>query len=231
MTTIGFARPPLLGEEPALPARGSHDPLASASAAVGVIAVAAVAVDELHLIGLPAAAVAVVLAVLAWRRSRVAKRPVGLSAWAGVLLSVVSVVGLVVAPAAFGSTGADAARTPPAPVGGSAASANADAPTAAVLSRDITVSFGAPHTELDDTGLVMATVPVSVKNLTDRTASFNLVFEARDDKGQVITTDSSFVPNVIAGQTAQVRVFNIVNSALVPKLMSAHYDVSQASVQ
>jgi hypothetical protein len=230
MTTIGFARPPWLGEEPAVSTPGSYDPLAIASAALGVLAVATFVVESVDFLCLPACAVSIGLALAAWRRSRAASRPVGLTAWAGILLSIVAAVGLTVAPAAFGSTGTSSAP-PPNPAAGSVAVPDGDASTAQVVSRDITVTFGAPHTELDNTGLVMATVPVSVQNITDHTASYNLVFEARDATNQVITTDSAFVPNVAPGQIAQVRVFNIVNSTLVPKLMTAHYDVSQASVQ
>jgi hypothetical protein len=77
----------------------------------------------------------------------------------------------------------------------------------------------------------MATLPVSVKNITDSTASYNLQFAARDAQGNLITTDSAFVPNVTGGQTAQIRVFNIVNNTMVPKLMNAHYSVTQATIQ
>ncbi|HEX4223596.1 MAG TPA: hypothetical protein VHZ97_14605, partial [Pseudonocardiaceae bacterium] len=94
-----------------------------------------------------------------------------------------------------------------------------------------TVTFGTPYTELDNTGLVMATVPVSVANITDHAASYNLQFAARDATGQLITTDSAFVPDVAPGQTAQVRVFDIVNNTLVPKLMKAHYSVTLAAVE
>jgi hypothetical protein len=231
MTTIGFARPPLL-DEPAAPDHGPHDPLAGASAAVGVLAVAAAAVEQLRMVGLPACTLAVLLAFASWRRSRAGSRPPRVTAWAGVVLAAVAAAGLLGAPAAFGSV-SDAGSTPPvaAPPAPPAADSNSTLPTAQVLTRDVTVTFGAPYTELDNTGLVMATVPVSVKNITDHTASYNLQFAARDATGQLITSDSAFVPGVAPGQTAQVRVFNIVNNTLVPKLMNAHYSVTQAAVE
>jgi hypothetical protein len=151
------------------------------------------------------------------------------TAWAGLLLAIGSAVGLLGAPAAFGSV-SDAGKTAPvAATAPAAADTNSSLPTAQVLTRDVTVTFGSPYTELDNTGLLMATVPVSVQNITDETASYNLQFAARDATGQLITTDSAFVPDVAAGQTAQVRVFNIVNNTLVPKLMKAHYSVTQAA--
>jgi len=229
MTTIGFARPPLL-DEPAAPEHGPYDPLAGASASVGVLAVAAAAFEQLRMVGLPACAVAVLLAFASWRRSRAQSRPPRVTAWAGVLLAGLASAALLGAPAAFGSV-SDPGNTPPvAAPAPPAADANSPLPTAQVLTRDVTVIFGTPYTELDNTGLVMATVPVSVQNITDHTASYNLQFAARDTTGQLITTDSAFVPDVAAGQTAQIRVFNIVNNTLVPKLMKAHYSVTQAAV-
>jgi hypothetical protein len=230
MTTIGFARPPLLGEEAALPDHGPRDPMASASAAVGVLAVAAVMVEQLRIVGIPACALAAVLALASWRRSRVHSRPPRITAWAGLFMAAVAGVGLVGTPAAFGSV-SEAGSTPPAAAPApAAADSDSTLSTTDVLTRDITVSFGSPYTQLDNTVLVMATVPVSVRNITDHAASYNLQFAARDATGRVITTDSAFVPNVAAGQTAQIRVFNIVNSTLVPRLMSAHYSVTQAAV-
>jgi hypothetical protein len=231
MTTIGFARPPLLEEPAAAREHGPYDPVAGASVAVGVLALAAAAVEQLRMVGLPACAVAVLLAFASWRRSRAASRPPRMTAWAGVLLAAVAAAALLGAPAAFGSVSAAGSTPPVAAPAPSVADANSTLPTAQVLSRDVTVTFGTPYTELDNTGLVMATVPVSVVNITDHTASYNLQFAARDATGQLITTDSAFVPDVAPGQTAQVRVFDIVNNALVPKLMKAHYSVTLAAVE
>ena len=47
--------------------------------------------------------------------------------------------------------------------------------------------------------------------------------------GQVLTEDSAYVPNLGAGQTANVAVFTIVNNELAPELKDAEFKVTEAA--
>lgn len=150
----------------------------------------------------------------------------------GMVISVAAAAGLAASSAAFGSVSGGHFRsmaaviTPPATANGRPTAGDLEASANLMLSRYLKVAFGPPHTELDESGLVMSTVPVTITNITGHSASFNLEFAARDAEGRLITTDSAVAPNLAAGQTAQLRVFNIVNNTLVPRLLAAHYSVS-----
>jgi hypothetical protein len=232
MSAIGITRPPSLAEQRARLGRDQRDGLAIASVSSAAVAVLALFVAPIRGIGLPACALAVLLGLVAWRRARRDDQPLSVQSWAGPVLAAMAAAALIGSPAAFGSV-SDGHTTPalPATVPAAGPAVQPGTTTAAVLSRDITVSFGAPHTLLDDTGQVMSTVPVSIANISGHSASFNVVFEARDAKGKLVTTDSAFVPDLAAGQTAQIRVFNLVNDKLVPNLLNAHYSVSEAMIE
>jgi hypothetical protein len=161
------------------------------------------------------------------RRTAKAKAPRGRApiAWAALVLAVLASVGLIASKAAFGSV-ADTNPT----VGPSAAP-GVPAPSPAVhniIGTVITVSFGAPRSELEGTGKHMVSVPVTVTNINGKAGTYDLTFQALDSKGHLITTDTAYVPDLDGGQSAQLRVFNIVNDTLVAQLMKAQFRVVEA---
>jgi hypothetical protein len=145
--------------------------------------------------------------------------------WAALVLAVLVAVGLFASKAAFG----EIAETNPQP--GPSAAPGVPAPSPAVhniLGTVITVSFGTPRTQLEDTGKPMISVPVTITNINGKAGTYDLTFQALDSKGRLITTDSAYVPNLGGGQSAQLRVFNIVNDTLVAQLAKAQFRVVEA---
>jgi hypothetical protein len=158
------------------------------------------------------------------RRSKNPRRRAPI-AWAALVLAVLAAVGLIASKAAFGEV-ADAN-----PAAGPSAAPGVPAPSPAVhniLGTVITVSFGAPRTELEATGKHMVSVPVTVTNINGKSGTYDLTFQALDSKGHLITTDAAYVPNLSGGQSAQLRVFSIVNDTLVSQLMKAQFRVVEA---
>ena len=145
-------------------------------------------------------------------------------AWAALVLTVLTGVGVVASKAAFG----EVAETP---TPGPTAAPGVPAPSPAVhniLGTVITVTFGAPRTELEDTGKHMVSVPVTVTNINNKSGTYDLTFQALDSKGRLITTDSAYVPNLAGNQSAQLRVFSLVNDTLVAQIMKAQFRVVEA---
>jgi hypothetical protein len=146
-------------------------------------------------------------------------------AWAALVLAVLAAVGVVASKAAFGSV-ADAN-----PNAGPTAAPGVPAPSPSVrnvLGTVITVNFGAPRTELEGTGKHMVSVPVTVTNINGKAGTYDLTFQALDSKGHLITTDSAYVPNLAGNQSAQLRVFSLVNDTLVAQVMKAQFRVVEA---
>jgi len=144
--------------------------------------------------------------------------------WAALVLVVLSAVGVVASKAAFG----EVTETPQA---GPTAAPGVLAPSTAVrniLGTVITVTFGTPRTELEDTGKHMVSVPVTVTNINNKSGTYDLTFQALDSKGRLITTDSAYVPNLAGNQSAQLRVFSLVNDTLVAQIMKAQFRVVEA---
>ena len=144
---------------------------------------------------------------------------------AALVLAVLSAVGLIASKAAFGEVAESNANPGP------SAAPGVPAPSAGVrnvLGTVITVSFGAARTELEDTGKHMVSVPVTVANIDGHAGSYDLTFQALDSKGRLITTDSAYVADLAGRQSAQLRVFNIVNDTLVAQLMKAQFRVVEA---
>jgi hypothetical protein len=158
------------------------------------------------------------------RRSSKDRRGRAPIAWAALVLAVLAAVGLVASKAAFGEVAES-------PAAGPSAAPGVPAPSPAVhniLGSVITVTFGAPRTELESTGKHMVSVPVTVTNINGKAGTYDLTFQALDSKGHLITTDSAYVPNLSGGQSAQLRVFSIVNDTLVSQLMKAQFRVVEA---
>ncbi|HEY2834634.1 MAG TPA: hypothetical protein VGJ14_19600 [Sporichthyaceae bacterium] len=205
--------------------RPAKDPLGRVSVACGLFALVCAMVPPARTLGLLTCFVGILLGLITAARGRRNRRDGVEVAWAGLVLAVLSGVGLVASQAAFGSV-ADTN-----PTAGPSAAPGVPAPSPAVanvLGTVITVSFGSPRTELEDTGKHMVSVPVTVTNINGHAGSYDLTFQALDSKGRLITTDSAYVPNLDGRQSAQLRVFNIVNDTLVPQLMKARFRVVEA---
>lgn len=200
-----------------------RDPVARASIVLALFAFGCAFVPSARTYGLAACALAIALGLVARRRAR-RVRPQGAEmAWAGLILAVLSGIGLVASQSAFGSVAHQPTTQQPAGSDGKPAVV-----VPGVVGTDLDVKFGSPTIELEEFGLRKMSVPVTITNRSDRRASFDLDFEARDAKGKVITTDDAFVPGLAGEQVAQIRVFNIVNDKLLEELMKATFTVTSA---
>jgi|GEM_PF-5249135 len=231
MSTLQIAHLPRIVGGRLMRSHPERDPYVSASVGCGLAALACAPLPATRTLGIPICLMGAVLGMMALGRALATRGRRGLAAWAGLLMAVAAAGGLVAAPSAFGSSAKPRTVATPAVVAVPAPVPDLAAQTAAVLSRDIKVSFGAPGTQLDDTGQVMCFVPVTITNVSGHSAGYDLRFTAIDDKGRQITTDSASIPKLDDNQSAQINVFNIVNSTLVPRLLTAQFRVSQAVTQ
>ena len=77
----------------------------------------------------------------------------------------------------------------------------------------------------DATGLQQTSLPVTVTNTGPLTHSFDITIAAYTKDGQRITMDTGTAANLRPGQTANLRVLEIVNDKLVAALKDAHFQV------
>jgi hypothetical protein len=89
----------------------------------------------------------------------------------------------------------------------------------------VSVSIGKLTITKDNTGVPQTSLPIAVTNTGSLTHSFDVTIVALDDTGRRITTDTGTAANLRPGQTAQLRVLEIVNDALVHALTTATFQV------
>lgn len=209
--------------------RRRRDPAARASVLCGLAAFGAIFVPPARTYGVGACVLALLLAVISRRRNRLTLRAGSEIPLAGLILAAFAGIGLVASASAFGSVAEPAPSIAPSvSPDGVPAVAPGNGQSARVAGADLDVLFGVPHVELEDSGLRTMNLPVTVTNRSDRRASFDIDFEARDSSGKSITTDSAYVPDLAAGQSAQLRVFNLVNDRLLEELGKAGFVVTGA---
>ncbi len=106
-----------------------------------------------------------------------------------------------------------AAATPPAP---------APQPTDA---KALQVTIGKLLLTTDYSGVTQTSLPVTVTNTGPLTHSFDITIVALDKNGNRITADTGTAANLRPGQSAQLRVLELVNDALVRALTTATFQV------
>lgn len=89
----------------------------------------------------------------------------------------------------------------------------------------VSVTIGKLTMANDYTGVPQTSLPVTVTNTGPLTHSFDVTIVALDKNGQRITSDTGTAANLRPGQTAQLRVLEIVNDALVKALTTATFQV------
>jgi len=89
----------------------------------------------------------------------------------------------------------------------------------------VSVSIGKLTITKDNTGVPQTSLPIAVTNTGPLTHSFDVTIVALDNTGRRITTDTGTAANLRPGQTAQLRVLEIVNDALVHALTTATFQV------
>jgi len=96
---------------------------------------------------------------------------------------------------------------------------------AAIGQAPIKITIGKLLMSKDATGLAQTSLPVTVTNTGPLTHSFDITIAAYTKDGQRITMDTGTAANLRPGQTANLRVLEIVNDKLVTALKDAHFQV------
>jgi hypothetical protein len=94
---------------------------------------------------------------------------------------------------------------------------------AAIGQAPAKISIGKLLMSKDATGLQQTSLPVTVTNTGPLTHSFDITIAAYTKDGQRITMDTGTAANLRPGQTANLRVLEIVNDKLVAALQDAHF--------
>ncbi|MGQ0625201.1 MAG: hypothetical protein ACT4PP_11210 [Sporichthyaceae bacterium] len=87
------------------------------------------------------------------------------------------------------------------------------------------VKVGRIQVDTDRSGIRATSLPLFVTNTGDFTRSFDITVVARDEKGKKITKDTGTAADLRPGQSADVRVLQIVDNGFVEKLTAATFQV------
>jgi hypothetical protein len=96
---------------------------------------------------------------------------------------------------------------------------------AAIGQAPVKITIGKLLLSKDATGLLQTSLPVTVTNTGPMTHSFDITIAAYTKDGQRITMDTGTAANLRPGQTANLRVLEIVNDKLVTALKDARFQV------
>jgi hypothetical protein len=147
------------------------------------------------------------------------------TAWIAIALSILAAFGMVASQTVFGAVHSKK----PAPVNTAPIEVVQAATTEQVLRSQAKVDIGKVYGELDPSGVTMTSLPVALTNISGKTLSYDIEIVAIDAKGKVITHDSAFIPSLENGQTANVRVMNLLGDDMAAKLATATFQVVKAS--
>ncbi|MGQ0632198.1 MAG: hypothetical protein ACT4P1_14345 [Sporichthyaceae bacterium] len=89
----------------------------------------------------------------------------------------------------------------------------------------LAVKVGRIQVDTDRSGIPTASLPLFVTNTGELTRSFDITVVARNDKGKEITKDTGTAADLRPGQSAEVRVLQIVDNGFVEKLTAATFQV------
>lgn len=101
--------------------------------------------------------------------------------------------------------------------------------TEEILKNNVEVTFGEVEVKTEY-GYSSAKLPVTVKNIGNETKNFSIQIEALDSAGNRIESDTIYVNNLGAGQSAIEEAFKLVTSDNVAKLQNATFKVASVSM-
>lgn len=79
-------------------------------------------------------------------------------------------------------------------------------------------------------GFTEAKLPVTITNIGSESKSFSIQIEALDENGTRIETDTIYVSNLSAGQSAAENAFTIISSDTAKQLKTATFNVVSISM-
>jgi hypothetical protein len=142
-----------------------------------------------------------------------------LIAKADALASDEGIRGRALGPEAVAAAGTATAKTP-------VLDASSLKPAAADAYRALRVDVGAMNVGHDPSGVSQTSLPLHITNIGPVARSFDITITARDGAGATITKDTGTAANLQPGQSAEVRVLDIVNDAMVDRLRAATFAVT-----
>lgn len=98
-----------------------------------------------------------------------------------------------------------------------------------VLKNSVDVSLGEFSAIEGEYSLVATTLPVTVTNKLDKTASFSIKIEAVDANGARLAEDTIYANDLAAGQAQKIEAFKYVESSKLEALKTATFKVATAS--
>lgn len=222
--TSPYARP----EAPVREKQRPENRLGRVAAWSGGIALGCAVIPPLRWATIAFATAALVMGIIALGPTR---RQTGRGGIAGIaiVLAVLSFVGMVASQAAFSAVGGGSKA---APIGTPVPLAVAQAQTTeTVLATQAKVEIGKVSQELDSSGVMRTSLSVTVTNISKGTLSYDFEFTALDKKGRPISggVDTAYIPTLDPGQSATVKVFNILNDTLSAELLKATFQTTKAS--
>lgn len=104
------------------------------------------------------------------------------------------------------------------------------AATEEVLGNDVDVQLGDLTLKKGSYGTIDSSMPVTVTNLTDEQASFQITIEAVTADGARIMQDYLYATNLSAGQSQTFKIFTFVSSDDYEAMKAAKFNIVSASV-
>ena len=99
-----------------------------------------------------------------------------------------------------------------------------------ILANNVDVTIGTFTSSTDSYGIVNTTLPVTVKNKSSESKSFDIQIEAVDSTGTRITNDYISVNNLGAGQSQEFKVFEYVEDDLLQSMNNATFKIVEVSM-
>ncbi len=122
--------------------------------------------------------------------------------------------------------GAPATGDAPAPRANEKAESVSLVPDADGAYKEIKIEIGKLGVAFDDTGIEHTSLPLKVTNTGSKVRSFDITVAAKDDEGEAVTEDTGTAANLLPGQSADVRVLDLVNNDMAEKLKDATFAVT-----
>lgn len=101
--------------------------------------------------------------------------------------------------------------------------------TEEILGTDVDVQLGELSLKKGSYGSIESSLAVTVKNLTDKQASFSIQIEALDSSGNRITQDYIYANDLGAGQSQNFKVFEYVSSDNYEAMKEAKFNIVSVS--
>ncbi|MCI8468218.1 MAG: DUF4190 domain-containing protein [Eggerthellaceae bacterium] len=214
----------------------SRSGLAIAALVLGIVAAATSFLPFINNISFIIALVALALGIAGLVSvGRGGRRGKGL-AIAGIILAVVSGAVVLGTQALYSAALDKAVDEANAAMDEAAAEANASldrmtgAATDEVLANDVDVVIGAFSVEEGSYGLTDTSLPVTLTNTSDETATFNIHIEAVGADGSRIDDAYVMASDLRPGQTQDFEVFTYVPTDKLEAMQAATFEIVEASV-